>query len=52
MALASRGLRDMDGGLERLERQDLAAVRGQARRIHLKAFLAALAYAVAAVAIP
>ncbi len=40
MALASRGLRDMDGGPETIEDSDaLAQVRKQARRVHGKAAL-------------
>ena len=42
MRLASRGLRDMDGGPERIEDgAELAAVRAQARRVLYKSFLAA-----------
>lgn len=52
MALASRGLRDMDGGLERLAAEDLAPVRAQARRVHVRALAATLAYAVVSLLIP
>ncbi len=44
MGLASRGLRDMDGGPERIEdATELAKVRRQARLVYLKGGLAALA---------
>lgn len=40
MALASRGLRDMDDGPEAIQAPDeLAQVRKQARRVHGKAAL-------------
>jgi hypothetical protein len=42
VALASRGLRDLDAGPERIEdATELAAVRGQARRVLFKSFVAA-----------
>ena len=42
MRLASRGLRDMDGGEERIEDvNELAHVRAQARRVWARAFLLA-----------
>ncbi|MBS2031848.1 MAG: hypothetical protein JST54_28385 [Deltaproteobacteria bacterium] len=38
MNLASRGLRDMDGGPESIaEAETLATVRRQARKVHLEA---------------
>ena len=41
MRLASRGLRDMDGGPERIEDEgELARVRAQARGVLFKSFLA------------
>ena len=41
MRLASRGLRDMGQGLERIEDDvELAAVRAQARRVLYRSFLA------------
>ena len=41
MRLASRGLRDMDDGPERIEDEtELATVRAQARRVLFKSFLA------------
>jgi len=37
VALASRGLRDLDGGIERIDDQEqLRVVRAQARRIRLQ----------------
>lgn len=43
MALASRGLRDMDQGPEAIQEADeLAAVQRQARRVHWQAALAAV----------
>lgn len=42
MALASRGLRDMDQGPEALEEAHLAAVRAQARRVHVRAGITGL----------
>ena len=53
MRLASRGLRDLDGGPERIDDgAELAAVRAQARRVFLQSALAtavttALVWAVA-----
>ena len=42
MRLASRGLRDLDGGEERIENaSELARVRAQARKVWTKAFLLA-----------
>lgn len=52
MALASRGLRDMDAGPERQAREELAAVRRQARRVHLRALAATLAYITVTLALP
>lgn len=52
MALASRGLRDMDGGLERQDREELAAVRNQARSVHRRALAATAAYVVVTLALP
>ena len=41
MRLASRGLRDLGSGIERIEEeQALAAVRTQARRVLYKSFVA------------
>jgi len=41
MRLASRGLRDLDGGPERIEdRAELAIVRAQARRVFLQSTVA------------
>jgi hypothetical protein len=41
MRLASRGLRDLDGGPERIEDSaELAAVRAQARRVFVQSALA------------
>lgn len=52
MALASRGLRDLGDGPERLHGEDFAAVRSQARRVHQRALAATLAYAAAALLLP
>ncbi|HKJ02825.1 MAG TPA: hypothetical protein VJ997_10235 [Longimicrobiales bacterium] len=52
MHLASRGLRDLGDGLERLGGEDLVAVRAQARDIHRRAFIATVVYTVAALLIP
>jgi len=52
VALASRGLRDLGSGLEPLGSGDLAPVRAQARRVHRRALLAALAFAAAALLLP
>ena len=52
MHLASRGLRDLGSGLERLDAEELVAVRSQARSIHVRALLATLVYTVAALLIP
>ena len=52
MHLASRGLRDLGEGLERLGAEDLLAVRSQARSIHRRALVATLAYTIAALLIP
>ena len=52
MHLASRGLRDLGDGLERMTPEDLVAVREQARRIHRRALVATLAYTAAALLIP
>lgn len=41
MRLASRGLRDMDGGVERItDAAELAKVRAQARRVNLMSLAA------------
>jgi len=50
--LASRGLRDLGDGLERLGPEDLTAVRKQARGIHRRALVATVVYTVAALLIP
>jgi len=52
VALASRGLRDMGEGMERLASEELAAVRAQARRVHARALLAAAVYAVVTQLLP
>lgn len=52
MQLASRGLRDLGNGLERLDTDDLLAVRSQARSIHRRALVATLAYTAAALLTP
>ena len=52
MALASRGLRDLGSGPEPLDAGDLGAVRDQARRIHLRALLAALVCAALVLLLP
>lgn len=52
MALASRGLRDMGEGLERLDQAEREQVRRQARRVHQRALAAAVAYAAAAYLLP
>lgn len=52
MHLASRGLRDLGDGLERLAPDDLVAVRGQARSIHRRALAATVVYTLAALLIP
>ncbi|HEV8323907.1 MAG TPA: hypothetical protein VG389_19980 [Myxococcota bacterium] len=50
MQLASRGLRDMDGGAEAItDGAELAALRRQARTVHLQSF--ALAAALTALAL-
>lgn len=52
MALASRGLRDMDRGPEPIsDEAELATVRAQARRIHLQAALVAVVVTVVLVAV-
>ncbi len=52
MALASRGLRDMDGGPEGItDRAELDAVRRQARGIHVRAAVIAVVVALVAVAL-
>jgi hypothetical protein len=50
--LASRGLRDLGDGLERLAPEDLVAVKAQARSIHRRALIATVVYTVAALLIP
>jgi hypothetical protein len=50
--LASRGLRDLGDGLERMDGEELLAVREQARSIHRRAFVATVVYTVAALLIP
>lgn len=52
MALASRGLRDLGGGLEPLEAGELAQVRAQAGRVHRRALLATIAFVVASLLVP
>lgn len=52
MNLASRGLRDMGDGLERLGPEELAKVREQARRVHRRALMAALVYAAVTLLLP
>ena len=43
MSLASRGLRDMDDGTQRIEDEaELRAVRAQARRVKLQSVVLAL----------
>jgi len=50
--LASRGLRDLGEGLERVAQEELAIVREQARRVHRRALLAALVYAAVTLLLP
>ncbi|MCC6525002.1 MAG: hypothetical protein IT373_20275 [Polyangiaceae bacterium] len=46
MSLASRGLRDLDGGPETVsDGAELGRIRRQARRVHLKSLGAALVVA-------
>lgn len=52
MALASRGLRDMGGGLEPLGGGELVAVREQARRVHRNAARATVVFAAALLLLP
>ncbi|GMV05920.1 MAG: hypothetical protein AMXMBFR53_21970 [Gemmatimonadota bacterium] len=52
MNLASRGLRDMGEGLERLAPDDLVKVREQARRVHRRALMASLVYAAVTLLLP
>lgn len=50
--MASRGLRDLGGGVERLHADELATVREQARRVHRRALAATLAYAAVTLLLP
>ena len=52
MGLASRGLRDLGAGLERLSPEELAPVEEQARRVHRRAFFAAVVYAAVTLMLP
>lgn len=53
MALAARGLRNLTGKVERIEDEAaLAQVRRQARRVTLKALLAAIPLTLIALALP
>lgn len=53
MNLASRGLRDMDGGVERIEDAAVRAqVQRQARRVYLRGAAWALVWTAAALAVP
>jgi len=53
VSLASRGLRDMDGGPEKIEDAgELAIVRRQARRIHLRAAAWTVVLTAAALLLP
>jgi hypothetical protein len=53
VALASRGQRDMDDGAQSItDSVELAAVRRQARRVHLYALVAGLLLTLVAFAIP
>jgi hypothetical protein len=51
--LSARGLRDMDGGEERIgDKEELAQVRKQARKVHLKSFFSAVAATIVIVLLP
>ena len=53
MALASRGLRDMNGRVERVEdAREREQLRAKGRRIRLTAALAAIAATLASLALP
>ena len=53
MNLAARGLRDLDGGTQRItDKEELAQVRKQARKVHLKAFLSSAAVMIVLLLIP
>lgn len=52
MGLASRGLRDLGNGLERLSMEEAAPVKEQARRVHRRALFATLTYAAATLLLP
>jgi hypothetical protein len=53
VALAARGSRKLGQAVEKIESADeLAQVRRQARRVHLKSFLAAVILTLAALALP
>lgn len=53
MALASRGQRDLDTGPEAIaDAAELAQVRRQARKVHVKSILVAAALAALALMIP
>jgi hypothetical protein len=52
VGLASRGLRDMGAGLERLGPHEMVPVREQARRVHRRAFLATVVYAAVTLMLP
>ena len=52
MALASRGLRDMDHGPEALDPAEESRVRRQARRVHVQALAAALALTAVSLLLP
>jgi hypothetical protein len=53
VALASRGLRNMDSGEEKIEdANELARVRAQARRVHLQSALFAVAVTLVVLSLP
>ncbi len=53
MGLASRSLRNLTGVTEKIEDEtELAQVRRQARKVTLKAFVAAIALTMIALALP
>jgi hypothetical protein len=53
VALAKRGLRNMDSGEEKIEDADeLARVRAQARRVHVQSALFAVAVTVVVLLLP
>ena len=53
MALASRGLRNMDSGEEKIEdANELARVRAQARKVHLQSALFAIFVTIVVLLVP